>query len=74
MKIALVRIEYITHLDGANKFIALLAEGFKKLGHIVEIFSWCYRGVEGSELEKWFREMHGLDTTIPIYTLREKAV
>jgi hypothetical protein len=26
MKIALIRREYITHLDGVNRFIALLAE------------------------------------------------
>jgi len=27
MRIALIRREYVTHLDGVNKFIALLAEG-----------------------------------------------
>jgi len=71
MRIALIRREYITHIDGVNRFIALLAEGFAKLGHEPFIISWCYRGVEGSELEKWFMEMHGLDTVIPIYTLRQ---
>jgi len=35
MKIALIRREYITHLDGVNRFIALLAEGLKRLGHEV---------------------------------------
>jgi glycosyltransferase involved in cell wall biosynthesis len=71
MKIALIRREYITHLDGVNRFIALLAEGLRKLGHEVEIFSWCYRGVYRERLEEWFREIHGLDTAIPIHTLRE---
>ena len=33
MKIALTRRTYITHMDGVNRFIALLAEGFAKLGH-----------------------------------------
>ncbi len=33
MKIALVRREYITHLDGVNRFIPLLAEGLIKLNH-----------------------------------------
>ena len=33
MKIALTRRTYITHIDGVNRFIALLAEGFAKLGH-----------------------------------------
>jgi len=47
MKIALIRREYITHLDGDNRFIALLGEGLRKLGHKIEVFSWCYRGVEG---------------------------
>jgi hypothetical protein len=39
MKISLIRREYITHLDDVNRFIALLAEGLKRLGHDVEIFS-----------------------------------
>ena len=33
MKIALTRRTYITYIDGVNRFIALLAEGFAKLGH-----------------------------------------
>ena len=38
-KIALIRREYIMHLDGVNKFIALLAEGLRRLGHEVENFT-----------------------------------
>jgi glycosyltransferase involved in cell wall biosynthesis len=72
MRIALVRREYITHLDGVNRFIALLAEGLRKLGHEVEIFSWCYRGVDRERLEEWFKEIHGLDMSIPIHTLRKE--
>jgi len=72
MKIALIRRGHITQLDGVNRFIALLAEGLKKLGHEVEIFSWCYRGVDRERLEEWFKEIHGLDISIPIYTLREE--
>ena len=72
MKIALIRREYITHLDGVNKFIALLGEGLRKLGHEVEIFSWCYKDVERERLEEWFKEMHGLDVAIPVYTLRKE--
>jgi glycosyltransferase involved in cell wall biosynthesis len=72
MRIALIRREYITHLDGVNRFLALLAEGLRKLGHEVEIFSWCYRGVDRGRLEEWFKEIHGLDITIPIHTLREE--
>jgi len=68
----LVRREYITHLDGVNRFIALLAEGLRKLGHEVEIFSWCYRGVDKKRLEEWFKEIHGLDIAIPIHTLRKE--
>jgi len=33
MRIALTRREYITHLDGVNRFTALLAESLAKLGH-----------------------------------------
>jgi glycosyltransferase involved in cell wall biosynthesis len=72
VKIAITRREYITHLDGVNRFIALLAEGLRRLGHEVEVFSWCYRGVDRERLEWWFKEIHGLDTTIPIHTLRKE--
>jgi glycosyltransferase involved in cell wall biosynthesis len=72
MKIALIRRGYITHLDGVNRFIALLGEGLRKLGYEVEVFSWCYRDVERERLEEWFKEIHGLDTVIPIHTLRKK--
>jgi hypothetical protein len=72
MKIALIRREYITPLDGVNKFIALLGEGLRKLGHEVEIFSWCYKDVERERLEEWFKEMHGLYVAIPVYTLRKE--
>jgi hypothetical protein len=70
MKIALIRREYITHLDGVNRFIALLAEGLIKLGHEPIIASWCWYGTQREMLPKWFREIHGLDVEIPIYTLK----
>jgi len=72
MKIAIIRREYITHLDGVNRFCALLAEGLKKLGHDVFIASWGYYGVERKELPKWFANVHGLDEEIPIYTIEER--
>jgi glycosyltransferase involved in cell wall biosynthesis len=72
MKIALVRRTSIAYLDGVNRFIALLAEGLTKLGHEPLIVSWYYRGVEGERLEEWFREIHGLDNTIPIYILHPR--
>jgi glycosyltransferase involved in cell wall biosynthesis len=72
MKIALIRRGNITHLDGVNRIIALLAEGLRKLGHEVEVFSWCYRGVDRERLEEWLKDIHGLDATIPIHTLRKE--
>ena len=72
MKIAIIRREYITHLDGVNRFCALLAEGLKKLGHDVFIASWSYYGVDRKELPKWFANVHGLDEEIPIYTIEER--
>ena len=68
MYIALIRRTSITHLDGANQFITLLAEGLAKLGHEPVILGWCYNGVKTAR--KWFKEMHGLDTPISILTLR----
>jgi L-malate glycosyltransferase len=72
MRIALIRREFITHLDGVNKFIAILAEGFNKLGHESFILSWSYKDIEKDRLDEWFRDIHGLDETIPIYTLCSK--
>jgi hypothetical protein len=69
MRVALIRREYITYLDGVNRFIALLAEGLIKLGHEPIIASWCWYGTQREILPKWFREIHGLDVEIPIYTL-----
>ena len=70
MRIALIRREYITHLDGVNRFIALLVEGLAKLGHDPLIMTWCYNGIAKDQLPDWFTKMHGLSTTIPIYTLQ----
>jgi glycosyltransferase involved in cell wall biosynthesis len=72
LKIALIRRTCITYLDGVNRFIALLAEGLKRLGHEVEIFGYCFKSVESERLEEWFREMHGLNTAIAIRTLHEE--
>jgi len=44
----------------------------RKLDHEVEVFSWCYKGVDRERLEDWFKDIHGLDTTIPIHTLRKE--
>jgi len=70
MKIALIRREYITHLDSVNRFRALLAEGLIKRGHEPIIASWCWYGTQREMLPKRFREIHGLDVEIPIYTLK----
>jgi glycosyltransferase involved in cell wall biosynthesis len=72
MHIALIRRVNITGFDGVNRFIALLAEGLAKLGHDPLIITWCYNGVAKDQLPDWFAEMHGLSTTIPIYTLQTK--
>jgi len=72
MRIGLVRREYITHLDGVNRFIALLYEAFEKLGHESVILSWGFYGVRKSDLPKWFKESHGLEIEPKIITLNDK--
>lgn len=67
---ALIRREFITHLDGVNRFIANIAEGLRYLSHEVVIVSWSYRDPKGEDLAKWFKEAHGLDYEFEIYTLR----
>jgi len=73
MKIGIIRREYITHLDGVNRFCAYLAEGLRKLGHEVFIASWSFYGVEGEDLSKWFAGVHGLDEEILVYTIEEQS-
>lgn len=70
MRIALIRREFITHLDGVNRFIANLADGLKALGNEVFIVSWSYQGVNHRELARWFREAHGLDHEFEVHVLR----
>ena len=72
MRVALIRREYITHLDGVNRFIAWLAEGLVRLGHEVFLASWCFSDiVERDNLSSWFKRVHGLDVEVPIYALEE---
>ena len=70
MRIALIRRVSITGFDGVNRFIALLAEGLAKLGHEPVIISLCHDDTKEKELTRWFKEAHGLDLEILIYTLR----
>jgi len=70
MRIALNRRVSITDFDGVNKFIALMAEGFAKLGHEPVIISLCHDDTKEKELTRWFKETYGLDLEIPIYTLK----
>jgi pterin-4a-carbinolamine dehydratase len=72
MRVALTRRTDITNFDGVNRFIALLAEALAKLGHDPFIVSLC-NGVK-DEVKRWFKEAHGLNHEIPIYTLRQNAV
>lgn len=73
MRVAIVRRADITLLDGVNRFVAWLAEGLRELGHNPILVSWCHsEQVLREELGRWFKEKHGLDAEIPIYTLREE--
>jgi len=73
VQVALIRRDYITSLDGINRFIALLAEGLVRLGHEVILASWCYGSVSSRDLlSHRFMQVHGLDVEIPIYTLEER--
>lgn len=70
MRIALIRREFITNLDGINRFIVTLAEGLKLLGHDPIIITWSYRGIEGTTINEWLKMMHGVDLDVAIYSLR----
>ena len=70
MRIALNRRVSITDFDGVNKFIALMAEGFAKLGYEPVIISLCHDDTKEKELTRWFKETYSLDIKIPIYTLK----
>lgn len=64
----MTRREFVTHLDGVNRFIANLAEGLEALGHEAVVVGWSYR--RGDDLLGWFREVHELDRRIGPHLLR----
>lgn len=67
LRIVLIQREFITHLDGVNRFVTNLAEGFKILRHDVVIVSWSYKDVEVHNLSRWFREVRGSNYEFKIH-------
>lgn len=72
MEIAITRREYITSIDGVNRFIANLAEGLLKLGNNVKIITWSFHEAKRERVEEIFKEIHMLDNSIEIISLNNK--
>jgi len=69
VKIAITRREYITHLDGVNRFIANLAEGLIKLGNTVKVVTWSFYGTEKDDIGKFFKDAHMLEEEVEVISL-----
>jgi hypothetical protein len=69
MKIALTRRGSHHTVTRRQQIYCYSSLGFKEAWPGVEIFSWCCSDVKIERLEKWFKEIHGLDAAMPIHTL-----
>jgi glycosyltransferase involved in cell wall biosynthesis len=72
MEIVLTRREYITTLDGVNRFVFNLADGLKELGHQVRVVSYSFRHVSRSMLVPYLRKSFDLESDLQVVTLSKK--
>jgi glycosyltransferase involved in cell wall biosynthesis len=73
MKIVLTRREYITTLDGVNRFIFNLADGLTELGHDVHVVSYSFRDTNRSMLMPYVKKVFDSEADIRLDTLSKKT-
>jgi len=69
LRVAVTRREYITYLDGVNRFIFTLADGLSALGHEVHVLSYSFRGALYSELDAYAKNFFDVERDIKIHVL-----
>ena len=71
LRIGVTRREYVTDLDGVNRFMFTLADGLSSLGHDVHVLSYSFRDVSRSELSAYAKNFFDFEGSI--YTLTHEA-
>ncbi|MGB9959773.1 MAG: glycosyltransferase family 4 protein [Candidatus Bathyarchaeales archaeon] len=69
LKIGITRREYVTNLDGVNRFLFTLADGLSVLGHEVYVISHSFRGCPYSELFRYLKNYFDIERNYKIYML-----
>jgi hypothetical protein len=72
LKIAVIRREYMTKLDGVNRFVFTIADALSELGHQVHVISYSFEGVTSAELDAHVRNVFAIERDISIHTLMNK--
>ncbi|MGB9614544.1 MAG: glycosyltransferase family 4 protein [Fervidobacterium sp.] len=69
MRIAITRRDYITNLDGVNKFVFNLADGLNKLGHEVHVVSYASGSNSVSNIASYAKTFFDFEGKIQIHSL-----
>jgi len=72
LKIAVIRREYMTKLDGVNRFVFTLADGLSELGHEVHVVSYSFEETTSSGLDAHVKNFFAVERDITIHTLTNK--
>lgn len=72
LKIAVTRREYITTLDGVNRFVFTLADGLSELGHEVHVISYSFKETAPSGLDTYVKNYFAVEGDVTIHTLANK--
>jgi len=69
LRIAITRREYMTTLDGVNRFVFTLADGLSALGHEVHVVSYSFRDTSCSELDAYVKSFFDVERDIKVHVL-----
>ena len=78
LRIAITRREYITQLDGINRFVFTLSDGLSELGHEVHVLSYSFQRQShvqrSADLEAYVQRFFDVEEDIKLHVLTEKPV
>jgi len=69
LRIGITRREYLTNLDGVNRFLFTLADGLSVLGHEMSVISYSFAGGPFSDLIANLQKYFDFEGNAKIYTL-----
>lgn len=74
LRIAVTRREYMTEIDGVNRFVFTLADGLSSLGHEVHVLSYSFRDVSRAEISAYIKDFFGFQGSICTLTHETETV